>query len=167
MEKLFICPICGGRLKIKIDSGMALCGSCGEWTEADPAQLQNLRDTVGKAERSARLQTAEGCAHALRLLEEISAVADVEERIAACRAQMDSVQETRIRQTKTARDDDRRETATGTALIVLLVLICLAVLGGAISVFVLWSRGILPPSTALAIVCVVVAVTLLVVLSKK
>ena len=167
MENLFVCPICGGRLKIKIDSGMALCGSCGEWTEADPAQLQNLRYTVGTAERSARLQTAEGCETALRLLEEISAVADVEDRISACRAQLDSVRETRVRQKKTARDDDKRDTATGIVLMVLIVLICLAAVGGLIAVFILWSKGRLPPSAAVACVCVIAAVAALVLLSKK
>ena len=154
-------------MKIKIESGMALCGSCGEWTDADPTQLRILRDTVSKAERAARLQTAEGCENALRLLGEISAVADVEDRIAACRAQLDPVRETRVRQKQTARDDDKRDTATGIVLIVLIVLICLAAVGGLIAVFILWSKGRLPPSAAVACVCVILAIALLVLLYRR
>ena len=167
MAKLFTCPICGGHLKINVDTGMAKCGSCGERTQADPAQLRQLREVCAAADRLTRQHTAAGCEEAIRLLQEISDVADVEERISACRAQTETVRRTRIRQTQTAQDDDKRDTATGILLIALIVLLCLAAVGGVIAGFVLWSRGRLSGTTVIVTACVIASLALLIVLAKK
>ena len=34
-EKTFACPVCGGKLKIKIGTEYAVCDSCGNVTQID------------------------------------------------------------------------------------------------------------------------------------
>ena len=167
MTKLFICPICGGHLKIGVDSGVAVCGSCGESVAAEPAQLQKIREVCAGAERMMRQNTVAGCEEAIRQLESISYAADVDSRIDHCRAQLQTLQEKRLRQKKSAQESDKRDTVTGILLMVLCVLLSLAAVAGVVVLFVLWSRGRLSNTAVIVTACVIAAAGVLIVLNKK
>ena len=60
MKKLLTCPVCGGHLKLNIETGLATCESCGEPREANAAEVKKLLDTCSRAERYTRQNTAAG-----------------------------------------------------------------------------------------------------------
>ena len=166
MTKLFTCPICGGHLKIQLDTGIAVCDSCGETPEIDPAQIKKIRETGSSAERFMRQNTAAGYAEAIRLLHSIEFAADVKEKIAFCEAQLDALQEKRERQQEAGRDTDKKDTALGIFLIVVIVLIVLALIAGVITLIVLWSRGQLSPTAVTVIVCAIAGIAALALIGK-
>ena len=70
--RLFTCPVCGGKLNIKIGTEFATCESCGNVTKIDPMDAKRFTEIYRSAERSMRLNSVEGYEEALRQLDSIS-----------------------------------------------------------------------------------------------
>lgn len=165
-QKPFSCPICGGRLIIKLDTGIGVCDSCGQMTELNPTDLKELRDMNSRAERQMRLRSAAGYEEALRLLKGISFAADVDEKIAYCQTQLDALRQKQVRQRSFTESAGKKDTALGTVLIVMAVVFLLAAVAGIVVLIVLWSRGKLPPKAAAVILGVIAVVAVLALIGK-
>ena len=166
MKKPLTCPVCGGHLKLNIETGTATCGSCGEPREVNAAAVKKLLDTCSRAERYARQNTAAGYREGIRLLRSIAADADVEDRITAYETQLGALTERQTRQRTVTESTGKKDTAVGIVLLVVLALLALAVIAGVIALIVLWSRGQLSPTAVTVIVCVLVVIALLAIIGK-
>ena len=158
------CPVCGGKLHIKIGAGLAVCESCGGASEIDPAEIEKYRAICRTAERSMQKYTAAGYREALALLEPIGFVDEAEELRAECEERLNALQTGKRRQQEMEQASEKRNTALGVILLVLMLLFVLAALAGAVYLVIRLANGSLPPAAlwitvgaaALAVVLIII-----------
>ena len=90
--QLLSCPVCGGKLNIRIGSEYAACDSCGNVTKIDPAEAERLATVYRSAERSMRLNSVEGYEAALRELDTISFIEEARKKHADCEKRLRDLQ---------------------------------------------------------------------------
>lgn len=131
-----------------------------------PEAVRTVTDPIRKAEQLALQHTAEGYKEAIRLLESVAFASDVQDLIAEYRTQLASLREKRLHQQQFTEETNKKDTALGIVLIVLIVLFLLAAVAGVIVLFVMWSKGKLPPKTVMLIVGGFAVIALLLIISK-
>ena len=90
--RAFTCPVCGGKLNIKIGTEYAACDSCGSLTKINPEEAERLREIYRSAERSMRLNSVEGYEEALRQLDSISFIEEAQKTHADCEKRLRDLQ---------------------------------------------------------------------------
>lgn len=159
-----ICPVCGGKLQIVLESGLAVCEACGKTFDADPKDVQKYGEIVRDAERAMRQNTAAGYRDAIRLLSSVPFVAGVPEKRAECQKLLSELQTKTLQRKEHSRLSEAKDTRLGVVLLILTALFVLAAIAGVVYLIVLWSKGMLPRKVILVIVvCVAIAVVLSVV----
>ena len=90
--RLFTCPICGGKLNIKIGTEFATCESCGNVTKIDPMDAKRFTEIYRSAERAMRLNSVEGYEEAFRQLDSISFIEEAQKTHADCEKRLRDLQ---------------------------------------------------------------------------
>ena len=162
MIKPLTCPACGEHMIINTDTGIAVCGSCGETAPSDDNQLQRIMEISRRADRLIQQNTAAGYQQALHLLQEISAAAAVDEKISFCKTRLESLKIEKMRREALAKDEDRKDGSRGVVLlIVFAAIIIIPTVAGIIALTVLWRQGRLSPAAGAILLCALAAIILL------
>ena len=159
--RAFTCPICGGKLNIKIGTEYAACDSCGSLTKINPEEAERLREIYRSAERSMRLNSVEGYEEALRQLDSISFIEEARKKATECENRMHDLQaDLQRRQTPDSASESRNTSFAGVLLAVTLVF-CAAAFTGIVYLVLRLIRGTLSPTaTAIVVGLAVFAVVL-------
>lgn len=155
----FTCPVCGGKLNIRIGSEYAACDSCGNVAKIDPNEAARFTRAYQSAERSMRLNSVEGYEAALRELDTISFIEEARKKHAECEKRLRDLQaDLQRRQTP---GTEQSNTAFGGVLLAATLVFCAAAFTGAVWLVLRLIRGTLSPTaTAVVIGLAAVAVVL-------
>ena len=151
----FNCPICGGKLNIKIGTEYAVCGSCGNVTKIDPAEAERFRRIYQSAERSMRLNSVEGYEDALRELDQISFIEEARKKRVDCEKRLRDLQMDMARR----QTPQRQDTSFAGVLLALTLVFCTAAFTGIAYLAFRLIQGTLSP-TATAVVIVLAALAI-------
>ncbi len=152
----FICPICGGKLHIVIETGLAVCESCQRTFDADPKDVQKYGGIVRDAERLMRQNTVAGYEEAIRLFASIPFVSGAKEKQAECEKRLKELQDRMERHRAFLHREDEKNTKLGIILLILTILFAVAAIAGIVYLVILWSKGTLSRPAVLVIVSVAV-----------
>ena len=152
----FPCPVCGGKLHIVIETGLAVCEACQRTFEADPEDVRKYGGIVRDAERLMRQNTAAGYEDAIRLFASIPFVEGAKERQAECEKLLKGLQDRTEQQRALLHREDAKNTRLGIVLLILTVLFAAAAIAGIVVLVILWNKGMLSRPVIIAIVSVVV-----------
>ncbi len=153
----FTCPVCGGKLNIRIGSEYAACDSCGNVAKIDPNAAERFTRAYQSAERSMRLNSVAGYEAALRELDTISFIEEARKTRADCEKRLRDLQaDLQRRQTP-----QRQDTSFAGVLLALTLVFCAAAFTGiAYLAFRLIQGTLSPTATAVVIVLAALAVVL-------
>ncbi|GEM_PF-1766874 len=167
MIKPLTCPVCGEPMIINIDTGIAVCGACGETSLSEDPQIQRIMEISRRADRLIQQNTAAGYQQAIHLLQEISPAAAVDEKISFCKTRLDSLQIEKMRRESLAKDEDRKDGSRGIILlIVFAVIIIIPTVAGIIALIAFWRNGRLSPAAGAILLCALAAIILLYAIGK-
>lgn len=157
----FICPVCGGKLHIVIETGLAVCEACQRTFDADPADVQKYGGIVRDAERLMRQNTVAGYEDAIRLFASIPFVSGAKEKQEDCEKRLSELQKRTERHRALLHREDEKNTKLGIILLILTLLFAAAAIAGIVYLIILWSKGMLSRPAVIVIVSVaVIAVAL-------
>lgn len=153
----FNCPICGGKLNIKIGTEYAVCDSCGNVMKIDPAEAERFTQIYRSARRSMGLNSVEGYEAALRELDTISFIEEARKKHTDCEKRLRDLQADIERR----QVPQRQSTSFAGVLLALTLVFCAAAFTGLVWLILRLIRGTLSPTaTALAITLAALAVVL-------
>ena len=122
--RLFTCPICGGKLNIKIGTEYAACDSCGSLTKINPEEAERLREIYRSAERAMRLNSVEGYEEAFRQLDSISFIEEARKKRVECEKRLQDLQaDLQRRQAQGSASEQQNTGFAGVLLAVTLVFV--------------------------------------------
>ncbi len=153
----FTCPICGGKLNIRIGADKAECDSCGRLREIDAADVARYREIFTGAERAMRQNTTAGYEDAIRQLQAIAFIGEARDRSRECERRIAELRADRLHRQEANRLADRRNTRLGVVLLILTVLLMAAALAGIVYLVVRFVQGTLSKGTVITILAVVLA----------
>ena len=162
----FTCPICGGKLNIRIGADKAECDSCGRLAEIDAADVARYREVYSSAERLMRQNTAAGYADAITRLQTIAFIGEAQDKIKECEQRLNELRADRLHRQEANRLSDRRNTRLGIVLLILTVLLCAAALAGIVYLVVRFVQGTLSKGAVITILAVVLAAIIVSVLGR-
>ena len=151
-----VCPVCGGKLHIVIETGLATCESCGKTFDADPKDVQKYGGIMQDAERLMRQNTVAGYEDAIRLFASIPFVSGAKEKQAECEKRLRELQDRIERHRAFLHREDEKNTKLGIILLILTLLFAVAALVGVVYLVILWSKGTLSRPAVIVIVSVAV-----------
>lgn len=153
--RAFTCPVCGGKLNIKIGTEYAACDSCGNVTKIDPREAERFTRIYQAARRSMGLNSVEGYEAALRELDTISFIEEARKTRTDCERRLRDLQA----------DIQRRQapepgsTSFAGVLLALTLIFCAAAFTGIVWLVLRLIRGTLSPTvTALVIALAALAI---------
>ncbi len=157
--RAFTCPICGGKLKIKIGTEYAACDSCGSLTKIDPEEAERFGEIYRSAERSMRLNSVEGYEEALRQLDSISFIEEAQKTHAECEKRLRDLQANLTQRQAPGSASESQNTSFAGVLLALTLVFCAAAFTGiAYLAFRLIQGTLSPTATALVIALAALAV---------
>ena len=157
--RLLTCPVCGGKLNIKIGTQYAACDSCGNLTKIDPVEAERFARVFQSAQRSMRLNSVEGYEAALRELDTISFIEEARKTRADCEKRLRDLQADLQRRQASGPASESRNTSFAGALLALTLAFCAAAFTGiAYLAFRLIQGPLSPTATALVITLAALAV---------
>ncbi len=160
----YTCPVCGGKLNIKIGSDVAECGSCGNLCECDPADIAKVRAVYRGAEQLMRLNTAGALREAIKKLEAISFVDEAADLSAECRRRLETLLSNKAKQQEIEQSTEKKNAVIGIVLLVVILLVCAAAVAGAAYLIIRIVKGTLPDgATPFVIGAAVLAAIILIV----
>lgn len=162
----FTCPICGGKLNIKIGAEFAECDSCGKVTGIDPADAAKFRAVYQSAERFMRLDSVDGCRKAIDQLETIAFVDGAREMSEKCAGRLNELQAEKKERQATERTYEKRNAILGAVLIIVALLFCVAAVAGLVYMIVHIANGTFSPRILPIIICVTAVAVVMSVISK-
>ena len=164
--KLFTCPVCGGKLNIRIGAEYAICDSCGNVTKIDPAEAERFARIYQSAERSMRLNSVEGYEEALRQLDSISFIEEARKKATECENQLHDLQADLQRRQVSGPASESQNTSFAGVLLAITLVFCAAAFTGIVYLVLRLIRGTLSP-TATAIVVGLAALAILFIFVNK
>ena len=157
--RAFTCPVCGGKLNIKIGTEYAACDSCGSLTKINPEEAERLREIYRSAERSMRLNSVEGYEEALRQLDSISFIEEAQKTHADCEKRLRDLQANLTQRQAPGSASESRNTSFAGVLLAITLVFCAAALAGAVWLVVQLLNGALSPrATAIVIALAALAI---------
>lgn len=154
--KPFICPICGGKRHIVIETGLAVCEACGKTFDAEAEDVQKYGGIVRDAERLMRQNTVAGYEDAIRLFTSIPFVSGAKEKQSECEKRLSELQDRMERHRELIHREDEKNTKLGIILLILTLLFAAAAIIGIVYLVILWSKGMLSRPVVIVIVSVIV-----------
>ena len=164
--KRFICPVCGGKLEIRIGVDVAACESCGRIETLDVQDVEKLSEIFRSAERAARQNTADGLMEAEGLFRTIDFVGEAKKRAEQCELRLAGMRKERLRRAESERIGDKRNTRIGVILLILTVLLAAAALAGIVYLIVRFAQGTLSKGAVITILAVALAAIVVSVLGR-
>ncbi len=164
--KPFTCPICGGKLNIRIGEAHAECDSCGRLHEIDAADVEQFRKIYADAERLMRQNTVAGYEDAIRQLQTIAFIGEARDKIKECEQRFNELRANQLQRQEANRLSDKRNTRLGVVLLILTVLLCAAALAGIVYLIVRWVQGTLSKGAVITILAVAAAAVIISVLGR-
>lgn len=164
--KPFTCPICGGKLNIRIGADKAECDSCGRLHEIDAADVEQFRKIYADAERAMRQNSAAGFASAAGLFRSIGFIDEAREKEELCEKRQRELNAERLQREEAKKLADKRNTRLGVILLILTVLLIAAALAGIVYLIVRWVQGTLSRGTVITILAVVAVAIIVSVLGR-
>ena len=159
--RLFTCPICGGKLNIKIGTEYAACDSCGSLTKIDPQEAERFGEIYRSAERAMRLNSVEGYEEALHQLDSISFIEEARKKATECENQLHDLQADLQRRQVSGPASEQQNTSFAGVLLALTLVFCAAAFTGIVYLVLRLIRGTLSPTaTTVVIVLAALAVVL-------
>ena len=155
--KRYTCPICGGKLEIRIGVDVAACESCGRIETLDAQDVEKLSEIFRSAERAARQNTAEGYEDAIRQLQTIAFIGEARDKIKECEQRFNELRANQLQRQEANRLSDKRNMRLGIVLLILTVLLCAAALAGVVYLVVRFVQGTLSKGAVITILAVVLA----------
>jgi len=162
----FTCPICGGKLNIKIGADFALCDSCGKAAGVDPKDAAKFREIYETAERLMRSNKERDYLEAIKKLDAISFIDEAKELSGECRRRLTALQAERAKRRELEKASAKKDTALGVILFVITLLIIAGLIAGAIYLVVRLVNGTLPPAAVTVVCCVAVIAFILIFLRR-
>lgn len=162
----FTCPVCGGKLNIKIGTEYAVCDSCGNVTKIDPEEAERFTRAFQSAERSMRLNSVEGYEAALRELDSISFIEEARKKRMDCEQRLRDLQADMARRQAPGPGSEQQNTSFAGVLLALTLAFCAAAFTGLVWLVLRLVQGTLSP-TATAIVIVLAALAVILSLANK
>ena len=157
----FTCPVCGGKLHIVIETGLAVCEACQRTFDADPKDVQKYGGIMRDAERLMRQNTVAGYEEAIRLFASIPFVSGAKGKQAECEKRLNELQNRIERHRALLHREDEKNTKLGIILLILTILFATAAIAGIVYLIILWSKGMLSRPAVIVIASVaVIAVAL-------
>lgn len=157
----FICPVCGGKVHIVIETGLAVCEACQRTFDADPKDVQKYGGIVRDAERLMRQNTVAGYEDAIRRFASIPFASGAKEKQAECEKRLSDLQSRIERHRVLLHREDEKNTKLGIILLILTILFAVVAIVGIVYLIILWSKGALSRTAVIVIASVaVVAVAL-------
>ena len=160
--RAFACPVCGGKLNIRIGTEYAVCDSCGNLTKIDHNEAERFTKVYQSAQRSMRLNSVEGYEAALRELDGISFIEEARKTRAEC--------EKRLRELQA--DIQRRQapeqgtTSFAGVLLALTLVFCAAAFTGIVWLVMRLIQGTLSPAATAVVVGLGALAVLLTILNR-
>ena len=156
--KLFTCPICGGKLNIKIGAEYAICDSCGNVTKIDSAEAERFMKVYQSAQRFMRLNSEDGYEAALRELDSISFIEEARKTHADCEKRLHELKTNLQRRQTSGHASEQQNTSFAGVLLALTLVFCAAAFTGIVYLVLRLIQGTLSPTaTAVVIVLAVLA----------
>ena len=155
--KRYTCPVCGGKLNIRIGADKAECDSCGRLAEIDAADVARYREVYSSAERLMRQNTAAGYEDAIRQLQTIAFIGEARDKIKECEQRFNELRANQLQRQEANRLSDKRNMRLGIVLLILTVLLCAAALAGIVYLVVRFVQGTLSKGAVITILAVVLA----------
>ncbi len=149
--RAFTCPICGGKLNIKIGTEYAACDSCGNVTKIDPEEAERFKGILRSAERAMRLNSVEGYEEALHQLDSISFIEEACKKATECENRLHDLQADLQRRQVSGPASEQQNTSFAGVLLAITLVFCAAAFTGIVYLVLRLIRGTLSP-TATAIV---------------
>lgn len=152
--RLFTCPICGGKLNIKIGTEFATCESCGNVTKIDPMDAKRFTEIYRSAERSMRLNSVEGYEEAFRQLDSISFIEEARKKRVECEKRLQDLQADLQRRQAQGSASEQQNTGFAGVLLAVTLVFCAAALAGVAWLVVLLLKGALSPRATAAVIAI-------------
>ena len=152
--RAFTCPICGGKLNIKIGTEYAACDSCGNVMKIDPQEAERFGEIYRSAERSMRLNSVEGYEEALRQLDSISFIEEARKEAKECENRLRDLQANLTQRQAPGSASESQNTSFAGVLLAVTLVLCAAALAGAAWLVVLLLKGALSPRATAAVIAV-------------
>lgn len=152
--RLLTCPICGGKLNIKIGTEYAACDSCGNVMKIDPQEAERFGEIYRSAERSMRLNSVEGYEEALRQLDSISFIEEARKEAKECENRLRDLQANLTQRQAPGSASESQNTSFAGVLLAVTLVLCAAALAGAAWLVVLLLKGALSPRATAAVIAV-------------
>ena len=152
----FKCPICGGRLNIKIGSGFARCGSCENMTELDAADVEKFQNVYRSAERLMHQNTIARYQEAIRELDTIAFIDEADKLSEECKTRIATLEANQKRRQEFEQESEKRNTVFGIILLVITVIFCVAAVAGLVYMAISMSKGTLSKRSVLVIIGLIV-----------
>ena len=162
----FTCPICGGKLHIVIETGLAVCEACQRTFDAEAEDVQKYAEIVRNAERLMRQNTIAGYEDAIRLLSSIPFVSGTKEKQAECEKRLKDLQERTERQRALLHSEGEKNARLGVILLILTLLFAAAALAGIVYLIVVWSKGMLSRPAVIVIASVAAVAVALAIIGR-
>ena len=128
--RAFACPVCGGKLNIRIGTEYAVCDSCGNVTKIDPNEAERFTRAFQSAERSMRLNSVEGYEAALRELDGISFIEEARQKREDCEKRLHDLQANMARRQMSGSASEQQNTSFAGVLLALTLVFCAAAFTG-------------------------------------
>ncbi len=157
----FVCPICGGKLKIKVGAELAVCEACQRTFDADSKDVKKYGEIVRDAERLMRQNTVAGYEDAIRLFASIPFVSGAKEKQAECEKRLKELRERTERHRELLHRENAKDAKLGIILLILALLFAAAAIAGIVYLIILWSKGMLSRGAIIVIVSVAVVAVVL------
>jgi hypothetical protein len=151
-----VCPICGGKLHIVIETGLAVCEACQRTLDADPQDVQKYGEIVRDAERLMRQNNVAGYEDAIRLLASIPFVSGAKEKQTECEKRLSELRERMEQHRELLHREEAKNTKLGIVLLIMTIFFAVAAIAGIVYLIVLWSKGMLSHNTIIVIVSIIV-----------
>lgn len=152
--RLFTCPVCGGKLNIRIGTEYAACDSCGSLTKIDPMDAKWFTEIYRSAERSMRLNSVEGYEEALRQLDSISFIEEARKKRVECEKRLQDLQADLQRRQAQGSASEQQNTGFAGVLLAVTLVFCAAALAGVAWLVVLLLKGALSPRATAAVIAI-------------
>ena len=148
----FTCPICGGKLDIRIGTEFAACDSCGSLTKIDPEEAERFKEIYRSAERAMRLNSVEGYEEALRQLDSISFIEEAQKTHADCEKRLRDLQANLTQRQAPGSASESQNTSFAGVLLALTLTFCAAAFTGIVYLVLRLIRGTLSPTATAAVI---------------
>lgn len=163
----FKCPVCGGKLNVKIGAEIAACEACGNVSPLNEEDVRHFKAIYLKATAAMNRRTAAGYNEAINLLEPIAFIKEASELSGQCRDKLKELEQTRLLRGEREKESNKRDTVAGIVFAVIVLLVIAAIIAGAVYCVIRLIHGQLSPVAIAVIAGVVILIAIFALKGKR